>query len=353
MGDSSVTSPIMSDDPDFLADIEKAITNVGTDQHWVRKVGGRDIWFSPIPVSAQTKINELMVRKELASNVVLETKRTTLSYAIVGIDNFDLRKFRFSNPTLQIRDKSGKLIQVSLDRYIYEKIVNWSGQFVDDAFSVFADLNESHQKNNLKDISFENLKDPHVELLELEVQVREIRKMLGMPNLVEAGSESARAQEETTPEDDEQELPEDDSDEEPSSEPESFASKPEEFNPFKTVRQDKIPDFVLESEKEMAKTRAQQDGPVRPSSPMGNVVPSQEFVRQNFPQSNSPPAPTPVLPSIESSAKPMRLTDIPGVHNPGFPDDVLEAPAPRATVAPPVIDGNVQSRNPRFSPTRR
>ena len=237
------------DEAEFL-ELEQAFTNVGRNEIWEREVGDHKIKLSPISFPAQEKVNEVLSNKLLGNNVVVETKRVTLSHSILGIDAIDLAKYQDSGPIFSITDrKLGKQVKVTLDKYIYEKMNSWSAQYIDDLFEVYADLNESHQKSNLKNIKFENLKDPQIELLELEERVSELRKQLGKPQLTEAPIEPVG------------EPPEaEESDEEPLE---------DEFDPFRAVEPEEqslqnivqppvVPDSTPVITKPPVSTRTQQ-----------------------------------------------------------------------------------------------
>jgi hypothetical protein len=124
-------------------------------------------------------------------NVINETKRVTLSFSIVGINELDLREYRDNIPRFPGISKDGSKVKVTLDRYIYNKMTYWGAQYIDDVFSVFADLIETDQKENLKNIKFENAKDPESELEELQKKVDELREALGKPRLVEEKEDSS------------------------------------------------------------------------------------------------------------------------------------------------------------------
>jgi hypothetical protein len=170
---------------DIIGELDSAITNVGSDIIWKRKIGGIDFYLSPIPYIAQIKANETVSAKDAGPSVLYEVKRIILSFAIVGFDKFDLHEYRNSGPVFPVNDRSGKKIKVSLDRYIHDKIMNWDSQLVDDIFAVYSDLMESHQKENIKDIKFENAKDPVAEMMELVARISEIRERLNLPHLID------------------------------------------------------------------------------------------------------------------------------------------------------------------------
>jgi hypothetical protein len=171
---------------DFIAELERSISKLGAEKIWKRQIGETEIWFSPISLYAQEKISEMMNNSEsLGINIVHETKRITLSFAISGINGTDLRPYRDIAPSFPTVGKDGRTTKVTLDKYLYTKMIGWSAQFIDDAFTVYTDLIESHQKENLANIKFENQKSPEEELSELESRAAEIREALGKPKLVE------------------------------------------------------------------------------------------------------------------------------------------------------------------------
>jgi hypothetical protein len=216
---------------DLLDKLDESFSYVGTSMLWKTPIGNRVIWMCPISFMGQMHVNEVMSDESLGQNLILETKRVTLSYAIVGIDDLDLtgKRDSFEFP---IKDKSGKVVKTSLQKYIYEKIRGWSGQYVDDAFAVYADLTESHQKENLKEVKFQNARDPRDELSELEEKAADMRRQIGMPELVEKVDPSIKEEFFKTEGDERKEE-----------------AKPvmeeEQFDPFKTVKTvDEEPDPV-------------------------------------------------------------------------------------------------------------
>jgi hypothetical protein len=179
-------------DADFISELDSAITSLGTDKVWERTVGGIKFLLSPVSYEAQGKINEAMVSQEAGSNSLNEAKRITLAYAIVGVGKHDLREYRNSGPSFPTTNREGKKVSVTLDKYLYEKSQKWGGQLVDDLFSVYADLMESFQKENLQEIRFENSKSPMEEMAELMARVAEIRDQLRLPQLVDPEDDDSR-----------------------------------------------------------------------------------------------------------------------------------------------------------------
>jgi hypothetical protein len=237
-------------DQEFYDQLEAVFTNVGRDEVWKRNIGGHEIWLCSPPLPGQYKINEAMGTRELGTNVVLESKRIGLSYAIVGLDGLDFTSLRDAGPVIPVKQRDGKTLKVSLDKFIYEKLATWSGQLVDDVFSVFGDLEESQQKQNLKDVKFENAKDPELELLELEARVAELRQALGKPPLVEASGAETETETETEVKPSEESEP----------------SSNEDFNPFRIVEENVAeappPLIVPRSASEVPPVRRQPHVPV-------------------------------------------------------------------------------------------
>lgn len=275
----------MSEELDFIRDLEAAITNVGSDVSWERKVGSVSLVFSPLTVLAQERVTEQITKMD-GPTIIAESKRATLAHAIVGIGGIDLRGHRGS-VSFPGKSRDGKSVNVSLDKYVYEKIGSWGAQFVDDVFEVYSDLMESYQKANLKDVKFENAKNPYDELVDLEMRVHELRGQLGKPHLVEAGSAEAAGTE-----DDEEPAP--------------AAPVREEFSPFAKVPEARP--APAPSVEERAAAIAEEDGGL-----------DEAFQRA-------------------AAAAPRERMD------------VVDAPAVRrADVKPPVLDPPSVNRNPRFS----
>lgn len=287
-------------DDDFIKELDAAFTGVGTDVCWERTIGGMRVLISPASVTATAKVNEAI--SKLDPNVLIsESKRLILSNTIVGLGRFDLREFRDGPPSFPAKGREGKQVKVSLDKYMYEKIGTWGAQLVDDVFRVYSDLMESYEKENVKDVKFENAKDPYEELSELESRVHEMRAHLGLPELYQRGAEDAQGP-----------------DTEPPSEPvepESGAAPeppPKEFSPF------------------------------RPAGPVQSVPVA---------------APVPVPPVVDRARELAELESSFGdSERPAVPplrDDVLETPAARHVVEPPVVDKPAERLSPRFATPRR
>ncbi len=277
-------------DKDFFDRLENSVMNVGAEEVWKRQIGGRLIWFSPVIFSGQAKISEAMMNNESASNYLNETKRVTLSQAIVGIDTINLSSFRQSGPVFgPIRMPNGKDQRIDLPAYIYLRMMSWGSQFIDDCFEVYADLLEAHRKENLKEIVFEMSKSPQEELADLMVRVTELRVNLGLTPLVpEEKQENSPLVPEEAPA------------------PARSETKETSFDPFGAVS---APPVVQEPPKPVSRTPAV----IEPE-------PGDSFT--------SPTAP----------------------YRPAV--DVIEAPSARTPIEAPVFDEVVSNRNPRFSPPK-
>lgn len=286
--------------PEDFAEIEAAFTNVGRDEIWDRKIGDHLIKLSPIPFPAQGKVNDALANKELGNNVIIESKRVTLSYSIVGIDNINLIKYRDTGPMFIIKGRDGSNVKVTLDRYIYEKLNTWGGQYIDDVFEVYADLIESQQKSNLKEIKFENLKDPNLELLELEEKVADLRRQLGKPQLIEKTLDEPSKQEK----DDEESLTDDE--------------ESQGFDPFRSVEEDQ--------------TTLSQPIPASKSVPV-SIEPTTSISSRTK--------------EIAESESGLTTTENPHVPSSTAIDDVIEARNSESQTL--IIDSPIkQSVNPRF-----
>lgn len=167
---------------DIFDELDAKLSNLGCETIWKRKIGNYLIWISPPNQEAQMMINETMANTDFGVHAISEIKRTSLSFAIVGIDGVDLSKYDQFGPF----KKGDKQYYLTRQKYLHEKIKKWGAQYIDDVFKVFSDLMETHEKDNLKDIHFENLKEPREELDELEVRAAEIRSRMGLPPLKES-----------------------------------------------------------------------------------------------------------------------------------------------------------------------
>ena len=306
-------------EPDFISELDKTLSNVGTDLFWKRKIGAIELWFSPLSVVGQEKVTTTISKAELGTNIVGESKRVALANSIVGVNNSDLREYRGGLPVFPMKNKKGEMVKVRLEEWLYNKMSNWSGQFVDDAFSVYADLMETYEKENLKEVKFENLKDPRVELQELERKVAGLRGQLGMPQLVEAKDDDNEGlpNEEEVARALEQEAEENKHDKKPT----------EDFDPFRSIPQE-------QQAAPLPQPQAQPFVPPPSDPPQPNfAMPTVQPVRR-------PPAPGPIAQesSPENPHRPM-----PSVQN-----EVITKQAQRP-VERPKIDQPQGGINPRFS----
>lgn len=334
--------------PDFIEELEQAITHAGSDQVWKRQVGDKMLWFSPMTFVGQEKTNESLTNAELGVNVVFESKRVTLCHAIVGIGELDFRPWREGAAVFPSVNKEGKKVKVRLEEYLYEKMKAWGGQYIDDVFRVYADLLESHQKDNLKEIRFENAKDPRLELMELEARAAELRNQIGMPPMVEQGSPAARgSSEDETAVEECPEAPQEAAAQGSGKEKPPVPDDPD-FDPFHPVRNDGLPKHVREAE---AARNGGRRAPA-PSSVQRPYVPAEGPPRaQGVPTAPDPAQAQPALvPEDELFVAPRGQPAPPAVPiPPANPDEVLEIPAERKQVPPPRIDPVAQNINPRFA----
>jgi len=300
---------------DFILELENNLSNVGAKKLWKRQVGATLLWLAPITLSGQERVNEVLSNSDsLGMNVVNETKRVTLAYAMVGINDLDLREYRDSTPRFPHKGKDGKTFKVSLDKYLYFKMQDWSSQFIDDAFSIYADLLETDQKENLKGIKFENALSPTDELLELERRSSEIRQQLNMPLLVEPPNLEAKEYKLT---------------DQKAAILKETDSKPVvelDFDPFARV----VSNLASPAE-EKADTAVKAEG----APDMSVTSPAQNFT--------ATPKGAPMI-DVELIS--------PFASQSNTNSDVIDKPSEKLTSAP-IIDPQVINVNPRFSPPLR
>jgi hypothetical protein len=323
-------------EPDFISDLDKTLSNVGVDVHWKRKIGPLELWISPLSITGQEKVSAAVNKAEIGSNIVGESKRVTLSNSIVGVNASDLRPYRNGAPVFTSMNKKGEPVKVQLETYLYNKMANWSAQYIDDVFMVYADLMETFQKENLKEIKFENIKDPHVELQEIEQRAATIRASLGMPQLVEKTDD-----EEGERQYDPQEIAE-------ALEREAEESKhekqppAEDFNPFQAVPQQQA---APQAPQQPVQQQAAPQPPVQPFTPPPSGPPQPNFTMPaTLPPNLRRPMPLGHAPPQESSPdKPLQAM-------PSVPNEVITQPSARRGAAPPKIDQPQGGVNPRFNP---
>lgn len=320
-------------DSEFLAKLDEQISNVGRDECWQREVGRRNVWFSPISYTAQIKVTETITMDGVSGAfLIAESKRVSLSHAIVGIDDIDLRPYRDSGEIFTVPDprKPGATVKVDLPKYIYYKMADWGTDWMDTAFDVLADLMESFNKGNKSKIKFENLKDPHDELLELEVRIAELRGQLSLPPLVESEAKDTK-----NPDVEKPALVTSETGVEPQG-----TSGP--FDPFKTLPEP-------EESQENTPEPPPMVVPVTslPVPDMSKLSPIEQALASRRPAQAS------ILEAHPTQSTPERpLVGLPSVNQEVVLDQKMSG---RPPVSPPQINKNPanQSKNPRFSkPTR-
>lgn len=176
-------------DNDLLLALEEKITNIGANDIYKKKIGNLVIWFAPLSYTDQAFVQEALEATIEAGNSINTAKLKAISRSIVGIDDVDLREFRNGAKVFEVHEvvpnKGRTKVKVDLAKYMEYKIRSWGQSFVDLAFDVFADIEESSKKKFAEGVVLENTKDPRVELAELEVRVHELRSRLGLPVLAE------------------------------------------------------------------------------------------------------------------------------------------------------------------------
>lgn len=175
-------------DNNLLETLENKFTGVGSGDLYKRNIGTLIIWFSPLSYTDQAAVQEVLNSAASNPNALNDAKLVSLARSIVGVDDLDLRKYRNGTRVFNIPDRESgntKTKKVDLAKYLEYKILAWGQDFVDLAFDVFADITESSKKKFAENVVFENIKEPRVELAELEVRVHELREKLGLPVLVE------------------------------------------------------------------------------------------------------------------------------------------------------------------------
>lgn len=341
---------------DILKQIEESLSCVGSDETWTREVFGRDVIFAPISFTGQAKVQEALASSEQNVNFVNDTKRVTMSHAIVGIDNLNLIEFRDAGSIFGPIKVKGQDMKVGLAAYIHHKMASWGQEFIDTAFAIYADEVETRNKKNLEGVVFQNVKSPEEELADLMVRVTELRYLLKMPPLVEAG-----------PEDEVDDTPKgrEDPEEEPADEDDGKEEVDNDFDPFKSVR---VPPTPRPAPIPRPASMPEADHEV-PSIPTSGMVPQQE-VPSHLPtrlqaQKSRAPINLPSTPpaTLQRATQIAELEgDLPFSPNssPSSPfvtshhDEVIEAPASRERVAPPIIDKlQKPSLNPRFQAPKK
>lgn len=337
-------------DEDILAELDRQLTNVNLDKYWVRKIGDFELWLTTIDYTQSNK-----VKKVLEGEFGLEeAKRVTLSAAIVGVNGNDLRPLRAVGKTIKVRSRDGKNNElVDLPEVIYRKIANWDAEFIDVVFDVYSDIMESHKKDLVKEIVFENAKSPEAELEELEERAASLRERLGKPPLIEAQrldlTDEPRTEEgdgsPSAPTDAElEELAQTARQEEGApKEPVSFTGDEDDFDPFAHVKAMRGPaQAPPDQQQTFVAPSAPPPVPVPVPSAPASAAPSaiEAAIAQRRASSPIPgAAPAMVRPAVKAHAA-----------QPSVPSEVLEKGAARIVVDPPKVNPNpaAQSKNPRF-----
>lgn len=341
----------MSLDEDVIADLDRQLSNVNSEKYWPRKIGDLDIWFSTVSFEHSNLAKKSLQQEEFGLE---ETKRVTLSAAIVGVNGLDLRQARIQDKPIKIKGPDGKYQFLSLQEFIYRRIAKWDAEFVELAYEVFADIMASHNRDMAKDLVFENARTPLEELEELEEKVANARQKLGLPPLVEAQRIADQAPEaapaEAAPAEGDLEVePEEEPVRAPPPADVDFEGPEDDFDPFKAVK---------------APQRGPSAEPAQARPPRADVSVLEEDDLPLPPRRSAPAVPVPDPPSAEPKtpsaielALEQRRNSSPlakgvGAHvaQPSVPSEVIEKPAVRSQVLPPSLDPKAasQSPNPRF-----
>lgn len=339
----------MEKDLDFIAELDRDITNLGIEKVWKRTICGYEISFSPISHTSKQKINEIMLEQEAGAETLSEAKRLTLSHAIVGIGKHDLKRYHLTEePVFSIKNREGKTVKVCLSKYLYDKVQDWDDQLFETAFDVYSDLMETHEKESVKDVEFQNMKNPVDELGELMIRVTLLRRQLGLPDLVEAGEQQVAEEPSVAA------APEAPEEEPAAPEPvpqrkapnararaEELQQEMEEFDPFKAVEQ-RAPRQVPPQRQVQP-----QPAPRRPAQPPPHqsAPPDRPVIHQRTQE---------IADELGESVSAHSASSHEAPHAPRYAaaaDHVIETSHQNALpVAPPVIDRPpVTSVNPRFA----
>ena len=172
---------------DNLDELDSLLTSVGTNVVWKKQIGDFLLWLSPISYTAQEKVTELLTSGNGIAGLS-DSKRLTLSFAIVGMNDTDFSELHKKGATFPGKNNS----KVTFDRYLYNKIGEWGGQYVDDVFSIYADLIDEFQRKNLSTVKFESLNSVEEDLKEAEERVAKLQVMKA-EKLASLPKEQARA----------------------------------------------------------------------------------------------------------------------------------------------------------------
>jgi hypothetical protein len=346
---------------DIFQDLEKKVTNIGTDEIYKKKIGQLTVWFSPLNYVDQGFMQAAL--EDAANPNSLQTaKLKALARSIVGIDEIDLRPFRNSGPSFTIPDlknpdNKSKKSKVDLAKYLEYKIHSWGQVFVDLAFDVFSDITETSKKKFSEGLVFDNAKDPRIELAELEVRVHELRSQLGLPVLEErVGSRYKNAQGEP-------EIPEPDGPTPDLSGVEFNPEPADETFSAKTIAEEESAEEEVEPKSPVVAPPAVDDilNSVEPPEPPPEPVRTIPIIKPAVPAGNPSPI-TQAMNARQNVARPVRQVPPNAVSSPTRPfdptpsvntDGVIEQPMTRANHRPRT-DPSVtsQSVNPRFKHSR-
>lgn len=158
---------------DNLEELESLLDSVGSNVVWKRKIGERLIWLSPISFVAQEKVTEVLTSGNGISGLS-DSKRLTLSFAIVGIEDKDFSGYLKRGAVFPGLNNT----KTTFDRYLYHKLGDWGGQYVDDIFTVYADLMDEFQRQNLANVKFESMNSVQEELSEAEEKVSKLKQSM-------------------------------------------------------------------------------------------------------------------------------------------------------------------------------
>lgn len=305
-------------DLEFIAELDRDLSDLGSDKVWKRTIGGVELHISPLTLIGQEKVAETIANSELGAAIVAESKRTTLAHAIVGIGKRSLREYRHGPAVFPSKGRDGKPIKVPLEKYMHDKLATWGHEFVDNLFDVYADLMETHKRENLKDIKFDHLKTPAEEHAELLVRIAELRQQLELPPLVAATEQDLQEEKEQKAEE----------------------AAVKGFDPFSTPAATPEEDLPLVGD--LPPDVKPKYVPRAPHVPTGasNLDPPDLNLKFEAEHAAAAELEAAFEKSSPSSPPPVR-------------DDVLEHPTKVVPVEPPSIDKVVVPRNPRFAvPTK-
>lgn len=319
-------------DDKFLQELETELTDVGVDEVWKKQIGNKLIWLSPVTSTGNGKVFNVMSSDDAGPYRLFEAKKISLSYAIIGVGKTDLRPYRHSGPTFPVLDpRVGEKVKVDLPTYILHLMSGWGHDFIEIAFDILVDSMETYKKVLLKDITFDNVKDPMTELAELEDRAAVIREQLNLPPKVEMKTDDSHPDDVHS---DDEDLT-DGGPSEASPEPEEPEEAKTAFSPFDRVPEPKKP------QEESFSSPPVRTVPV----PMVPAIP-----QQMGPQGlqGTTVDRTSQYSAIEGSV------DNPFKATPSVAQEVVEQSARgRAPLPPPEVDPIRRNVNPRFKPQTR